>query len=144
MMKRNMETYHKQVRVRANGQDAYVDEGIAPLIREMWRAGIRTQMSCQEDGFGLVWLNFDCPLEAAKFMNIVAEYEEEPNSLYQRMLGHYAEVADTWEYDVLPEDFNLIEEPDKSTGSLLDCTFRDFPTFGHDGSSLGVMLLARG
>ena len=23
------------------------------------------------------------------------------------------------------------------------CTFRDFPTFGHDGSSLGVMLLAR-
>ena len=27
---------------------------------------------------------------------------------------------------------------------VTDCTFRDFPTFGHDGSSLGVMLLARG
>lgn len=115
-----METYHKQVRVRVNGQDAYVDEGIAPLIREMWRAGIRTLMSCQEDAFGLVWLNFDCPSEATKFMNLVAEYEEEPDSLYQRMLGHYAEVANTWEYDVLPEDFNLIEEPDKSTGTLVE------------------------
>jgi hypothetical protein len=115
-----METYHKQVRVRANGQDAYVDEGIAPLIREMWRAGIRTLMSCQQGAFGLVWLYFDCPFYATKFMNIVAEYEEEPDSLYQRMLGHHAEVANTWEYDLLPEDFNLTEEHVKSTASFVE------------------------
>jgi hypothetical protein len=77
-------------------------------------------MSCQEGAFGLVWLYFECPIEATKFMNLVADYEEEPDSLYQRMLGHYADVANTWEYDVYPEDFNLIEERDKSTATIVE------------------------
>lgn len=33
-------------------------EGIAPLVREMWIAGIETHMSCQEDGGDKVWIAF--------------------------------------------------------------------------------------
>jgi len=38
---------HRNVRVRANGWDASVDEQLVPLIRELWRAGIYTISSCQ-------------------------------------------------------------------------------------------------
>jgi len=38
---------HRNVRVRANGWDASVDEQLVPLIRELRRAGIYTISSCQ-------------------------------------------------------------------------------------------------
>ena len=94
--RRLMGTEHKQVRVLGCGQDADVDDGIAPLIKEMWRAGIRTSMSCQEGRFGFVWLHFNDPNEAARFLNIVAEYDPDPNSLYKRMLGHDGENPNAW------------------------------------------------
>jgi hypothetical protein len=43
-------TTHRQVRVRANGMDARVDAGLADLIRECWRTGIPTIMSCENQG----------------------------------------------------------------------------------------------
>lgn len=39
--------HHRQVRVRYQGQDARVDEGIAGLIRILWRLQIPTTSSCQ-------------------------------------------------------------------------------------------------
>ena len=39
---------HKQVRIKGYGQEADVDEAIAPLVMEMWRSRIQTFMSCQE------------------------------------------------------------------------------------------------
>lgn len=38
---------HKQVRIRHGEREADVDEKIAPLITELWRAGINAAMSCQ-------------------------------------------------------------------------------------------------
>jgi len=47
---------HKQVRIRHGEMEADVDEEIAPLILELWRAGVETISSCQNYlGFG-VWI----------------------------------------------------------------------------------------
>src|SRR5512135_1412524 len=72
-----MMTEHRQVRIRINGWDARVDEGIAPLIREMWQAGLHTVMSCQNQGkmpgftCDVTWL-YLWPGFAQRFLSIVA------------------------------------------------------------------------
>lgn len=44
-----METEHKQVAVQYGEMAAEVDEGIAALILEMWKADIMTFMSCENN-----------------------------------------------------------------------------------------------
>ncbi len=44
---------HKQVLIRHGRQSTHVDEKIAPLILETWRAGIATIFSCED--FGQDW-----------------------------------------------------------------------------------------
>lgn len=57
MAQDEIDTKHRQVTVRVGPWCEEIDEQIAPLIREMWIAGIETSMSCQ-DGWGKVWLQF--------------------------------------------------------------------------------------
>lgn len=38
---------HPQTAVAVHGKVAFIDEGIAPLVRGLWRAGINTAWSCQ-------------------------------------------------------------------------------------------------
>src|SRR6266540_6661346 len=45
-----MSTTHKQAHIQHGEIEADVDERIAPLIVELWRAGVTTRMSCQEFG----------------------------------------------------------------------------------------------
>lgn len=40
--------HHRAIRVCVGEMDELIDEEIAPLIRELWLAGIETHMSCQE------------------------------------------------------------------------------------------------
>lgn len=40
---------HKQVQIEGFGQKAEVDEGLAEVISELWRLGVKTRMSCQGD-----------------------------------------------------------------------------------------------
>ena len=44
-----------------------IDEDLAPLIRRLWEAGIRTSMCCQEHSPGTCWIQFPAPDEAIKF-----------------------------------------------------------------------------
>lgn len=63
---------HRQVWIEVEGWDqAYIDEGIAPLIEEMWRAGIATWMSCEDNPAGYIWLVFEHQVHLEKFLNIV-------------------------------------------------------------------------
>jgi hypothetical protein len=38
---------HRQIQLQAAGQAAWVDEGLVPLLRELWHRRIRTLSSCQ-------------------------------------------------------------------------------------------------
>jgi hypothetical protein len=68
------ETEHPQVPVAWGGRHAEVDEGLAPLILERWRAGIDTLNSCQEDRPGVAWVNFFGTADAKRFLDLVAVY----------------------------------------------------------------------
>ena len=102
---------HKQIHLSGYGQEADVDEGIAPLVLELWRCGIPTVVSCQEGARGYVWLQFLFPSLASFFMSVVAGYDPEPGSLYQRALG-YSEGPGNWASSAEPVDLNLIEKYD--------------------------------
>lgn len=67
---------------------AEIDEMIAPLIREMWIAGLSTVMSCQEEYRETAWIEFSFIDELEKFVNVVAEYDVNSHSMYARIEAH--------------------------------------------------------
>jgi hypothetical protein len=104
---------HEAVLVREGDMEAEIDVKIAPLVREIWRAGIETYMSCQEDGFGLVWLEFPGEKELLSFLGIVVDrYEEGRDSLYNRSVGEFCPTYpnSSWEFDMRPLDYALHDE----------------------------------
>ena len=111
---RPLATTHKQVRVKEGYFEADIDEELAPLIQELWKADLATVLSCQENLPGIVWIEFLITTDLAEFLSIVAEYEPECESLYHRILGH-TDVEGCWEYDFFPADFALHEGRDGIT-----------------------------
>jgi hypothetical protein len=107
------ETRHKQVRVEWDGRGADVDEDLAPLILALWRAGIDTMMSCQENRPGIAWICFPTPLDAKMFLDLVAVYPDETDvpfweTLYGRVAG-FGSDGD-WEYTVNVDDLGVQED----------------------------------
>jgi hypothetical protein len=100
---------HKQVTVKVCGMKFKVDKKIAPLIKELWRCGMLTAMSCQEGAHGMVWLHFPDAGPAAEFLNAVADYDPEPDGLYHRVLGDY-DQPDNWVVEARLVDVNLVKE----------------------------------
>ncbi len=111
-----MNTTHKQVKISHEDWEEEVDEEIAPLILALWKKDIFTYMSCQENGEGTVWILFASFIGAEEFMNIVCDkYDEEPESLYQRISGNYSYDEDDGEWSFTPhvEDFSLSYKTNK-------------------------------
>lgn len=103
---------HRTVRVSVGEMEADIDEEIVPLVRELWRAGIETVNSCQGNRPGIIWIQFATTDDAANFLDIVAEYEEGKDTLYNRAMGRWdgGEFPVTfWDYAALPEDRGLVE-----------------------------------
>lgn len=111
---------HRTVKVQVGGMEAEIDEEIAPLIRELWKAGIDTLNCCQENRPGIIWVQFATAEDTAAFLDIVAEYDEEPDGLYARITGRWDGCEHSpppWDYHALPEDLALVEaDPDDDEG----------------------------
>lgn len=120
-----MKKEHKQVKVEWNGMTADVDEGIAPLILALWRAGINTFNSCQENSPGVAWVEFVSAQDACEFLNLVAVYPSEDElrivndrtyvgdvpfweTLYWRATSPGESGA--WTYDVHPMNYGVEED----------------------------------
>jgi len=73
------ERNHKTVHVQHGGEAAEIDELIAPLILELWKAEIPTCQSCQDSpcGSGFFWLQFDEQGALERFLNMVALFTKE-------------------------------------------------------------------
>lgn len=80
---------HRKVRVTVGDQRGDIDEKIAPLVKEIWRADITTSQSCQDHPPGWIWLEFVSSFELEKFLNMVGDYENAVGSLHDRMLHGY-------------------------------------------------------
>ena len=111
---------HKQVLVECGHERAFVDEGIAPLILALWQNGISTTLSCQENRPGIAWVQFLTPSDAKSFLDIVAEYEEGVETLYNRITNNWFHEdgrdlsVPPWEYTTYPWDFARSLEPDEN------------------------------
>jgi hypothetical protein len=109
-------TIHRQVPVVWQGREAEVDEELAPLILALWKAGIATCNSCQENRPGVVWIEFLTAFDAQEFLDLVAEHPSEAavggvpfwETLYGRIMG-YAGDQD-WEYDTYPHNWAVEED----------------------------------
>lgn len=82
---------HETVTVQhPDGYEVALDLEIAPLVVEMWRAGVRTRMSCQEGHDGYSWLVFEDLDDLANFLSVVGVYESPEDSVWNRMTDHEA------------------------------------------------------
>jgi hypothetical protein len=123
--RRRRQTEHKQVRVRCNGQSGNIDEELAPLIRALWKAGIYTTNSCQENQPGIAWIEFSSFDDAKKFLDLVAVYpagwdRRSKNGgksvskvpFWKTLYGRITNCGDggDWQFDVHPFDFGVEEK----------------------------------
>lgn len=110
---------HKTVLVKWDGYEAKIDGGIAPLIKEIWKAGIFTFNCCEENRPGIIWIEFASAPDAEAFMNIVARYEDDLDSLYNRIRQEWSRadglIPGAWEYHVLPTDYSVNQRFDDDT-----------------------------
>lgn len=94
--------YHPAITVTVGPWCEEIDIVLAPLIREIWIAGIETFMSCQETEPGISWIEFPGVAELLEFLNLVTRYEEGADTLYNRinyqLTGQLS--APTWFYQL--------------------------------------------
>ena len=101
---------HETVTLTYGDKSVEIDTGIAPLIYEIWKAGLHTDNSCEEKKPGIIWISFISARYCELFLNIVATYESGVECLYNRIRWGwrypYGVVCDDfWDYDVSPRDY---------------------------------------
>jgi len=97
---------HPTVQVKVGWREEEIDAKIAPLIQEMWKADIDTLMSCQDSPPGWVWIEFDDVDACERFLSLVADFDSNPDSLYNRICQEWQSEHDEdfWKYDVIVSD----------------------------------------
>jgi hypothetical protein len=96
---------HKQVAVRYRGETVTVDEGLVRLLDLIWRHGIGTDNSCQENRPGIAWIQFPSADDAKRFLNLVSVYPDSGIPRYLTLYGRIAGDCDgpcRWTFDALP------------------------------------------
>ncbi len=98
---------HPVKRVKYKNMEADIDVDIADLILNLWKLQIRTVNSCQDNvPRGFVWIEFAYASGAERFLTFVAEYSEDPYSVYRRMYGDTT-APKGWRYRPHLEDFGV-------------------------------------
>jgi hypothetical protein len=85
------------IKVNFNCRKVRIDEGIAPLIAELWKAGIKTTMSCEENRPGVMWILFPHTWFAELFLTAVApsnvlkwDYKLHPEIFLKERVYHFS------------------------------------------------------
>ncbi len=106
---------HKEISVKVGNQEADIDEVIAPLIEQIWIAGIDTYMCCQQGYDGNVWIRFSSCDDLIAFLNIVMGLptENRDDLLFYRINPRFwAEgPIPEWEYELNLTDLMAEDEP---------------------------------
>ncbi len=93
---------HPAITISVGAWREEIDIELAPLIREVWVAGIETFMSCQETVPGISWIEFPSVVELLRFLNLVTRFEPGIDTLYNRI--NYQRTgqlsAPTWDYQL--------------------------------------------
>jgi len=108
---------HSTVPIQWDGKSAKVDAKIAPLVLEMWRAGIETYQSCQSNPPGWVWLQFEASQDLERFLTILARHIGDDNVSRRMEFGYNRPDGPNgkhWWYRVVAEDISLEDLPTDS------------------------------
>lgn len=123
-------TKHPQVTITHGERVAEVDEGIAELILELWKADINTAMSCQHNQ-DRVWIMFPTATDAERFLNTVVVFDDDIDSIYNAVTSvvepddwetYRAERA--WRFDAEAHDYGT--EWPEDDGPVIETGPRDF------------------
>lgn len=102
---------HKTIKVKVGDWEAKIDKMLAPLIKEMWRAGIETEECCEDfwnDEQKLAFIYFPRVEELKRLVDLVANGADwkNPKSLYRRINPPYGydEQIPAWTYNLAVED----------------------------------------
>lgn len=109
---------HPQVKISHGEMTAEVDEKLADLILEMWKAGMDTIMSCQQgpESFGgRAWVQM--PADSAEaFLDIVAPFDPD-DDFYHRVAGDWEpedwetfRLEHAWQYRTEPMNLGVDEK----------------------------------
>jgi hypothetical protein len=105
---------HKEVLLKWGDQEAMIDEGIAPLILELWKANLFTLGSCQGSQKRRMGILFADVLKGQQFLNIVGRRDQK--ELYTGILfgrSYYSdEMDERWEYDFPLRNYSVSEGQD--------------------------------
>jgi hypothetical protein len=110
-------TLHRQTLIEHDYFQAEVDVELAPLILGLWRAGLMTTMSCQEDDAGRAWLSFVDLATLERFLRQLfpkRKPKAHVESLYNRAVGTYE-----------PHDWQEFREKRKWTFTLIAVDLND-------------------
>src|SRR6266478_2607913 len=107
-----MQQEHETKLVKYRDEQAYIDVEIAELVLNLWKLGLTTTNSCQDNvPKGFVWIEFFSSHDAEMFLNYVAEYSEEPGSVYDRMTRAWGDkTSRDWKYSLHIQDYGVDEE----------------------------------
>jgi hypothetical protein len=114
---------HEQVLVKVGRNVAEIDELLAPLIREIWIAGIQTEESCQEfrDGEGEAWILFWNVTGFRRFLKAVTTEKDSP--LYKRIVKNADDPRTNWRCQLDMDDLNRDREATKIVVRLSPALF---------------------
>lgn len=105
---------HKTVFVKVGSWEADIDENIAPLIEALWSMEIYTLNSCERQSHlnDCVWIQFLDAGMAEQFLDIIAKFSDDPNSMYNRIRSSWADPLDplSWEFKALVDDYGVDEK----------------------------------
>jgi hypothetical protein len=113
-------TDHRQVRIEHEGMSALVDEGIAGLIVQLWRAGFHTTGSCQQvfghdDVNSVAWIMFATPEEAKAFARLSGGTVMGLDSVVARKAPYYVNKAVTFPPDQMHAIKKALRKQHKGT-----------------------------
>jgi hypothetical protein len=104
-------TEHATYHIRYGDQEADVDRAIVWLILEIWRAGLHTVNSCEDNQpSGYVWVQFPVADDANAFIQAVIHPAPSDDDLNTRALAEH-DLRGNWLYHVMPLGLNLDGEP---------------------------------
>jgi hypothetical protein len=105
---------HKTQLVKVGNRAAQIDCKIALLIEGLWKLDIDTCLSCENNvPENWIWIDFATANDAENFLNIVSTYSENSNSMYQRIVGVWDNIKDTWQYKTNIDNFGVESDIDE-------------------------------
>lgn len=103
-----IEEHHETIFLHVKDMEADIDIKIAPLISEIWKTGIITYNSCENNiPANYVWIEFADYEHAKKFIDYISYDLSRTAPMYYRMMG---EDEPRWIFGMLPHELN--DDPD--------------------------------